>query len=301
MTKDEFFAKYGTPTETAQPSQSSGGIRGVLNSIAQSPLTRVAGAGIGGLAGIPLAPFTGGASIPFGAMAGYGGSAAITNSLKDLLGTQDRTPGQQVGQDTTKMLTLGALLEAIPSLASNLNFPKSQLGALRGNIIGEQSVPAEEATNNIQDRMLGGDYYKSAPGGTQQAANSRMASFLDLINPIETISGTATAPETIGQKPTLGINDIYSKLGPFESTGNAYTKGGDAPSSAIGSGTNIVSHATRDYLNTQIPQSAQGLNDIMSSISSFQQTPFGRYLPRLLLGLGIYKGYPEIKKLLTGK
>ena len=117
---NDYFQRQSTPTQqySSKPTTpiNQYGSGNLLNKIVSSPYIPWIGGALGGLGGIPLAPFTGGMSIPFGALAGAGASGAAQNSLKDLLGIQTQKPLEQVKQTTDTAMNAAMMGEVLSML-----------------------------------------------------------------------------------------------------------------------------------------------------------------------------------------
>jgi len=214
-------------------------------------------------------------TIPFGGMAGAGAGTALQQALKNVLGYQDQGSLEQA-QGVASNAMLGGVVGSVPGVVSTLLNPlgtvKNISGTVRNKSIGNAGLNTEEAKAASMEKLKASDWYQTAPEGSALMGESRLNEYWNKANPPITsnpgsISGFATGKSSISQKDLVKITDLYKKLVPFETQAKAYMSSGQPGSTEIAQGTNLASHAIRDYLNTQIPKTAQVANQVYSGAS----------------------------------
>ena len=198
--------------------------------------------GLGG--GAILAPFTGGASLPFGGLAGYGGGKAIKESMQDLLGIQNQSSQEQLGeaaQGAATALTLG------------------EMGAMGRTLLNPMKVTGEIRDVSLGNKLLSPDANKRAlaiiqsnnkysPLETKQVAEDQLNNFLkQFINP---------------QSPGKMTN-VYQELPKFEKATGAYQGSLDP----FPKGSEETSRAVRTILSEDSPWVAKQATNIMSLLN----------------------------------
>ena len=220
-------------------------------------------AGLGG--GAILAPFTAGASLPFGGLAGYGGGKVIKESLQDILGTQSSTPQEQLGEAATGSATAMSLGEGMALLRGLIN-PYKSLEEIRTVSTGNKPVSQntqEQATTSLK----GNKSYQWADSDVQKIAEDRLNTFSSKVMPAD--------------KPTR-LTEVYSELKPFEQSSRAY-EGSDP----FAQGTELASRAIRSIIKPQLPFAGRLATSTMSGMN--KATPLVKKVaPWVAGGTGVY-------------
>lgn len=295
------YAKNGEPIDyeainSYLESQGAEKITGVEKTILNEVIPKVfAGAGgvaggIIGLGGGPVAPVTVPSGAGAGGFVGYGAGKVVNENLKKIMGLTSETPQEYTNKALPEASTAGLITGAVadlPYIAKSLWSPfqniKNTSAAVRKASIGDMSVPSEEAQANILSNLKSSKYYQMNTPEAQQMSQSRLGQYFGGVNPMETvnptIAGNVGGQSMVAQSPNMSINNMYGYLSPFEQSGRAYSKTGEPGAAAISQGTNLASHAIRDYLTTQIPKTAQVANKVWSTANSIQ--PVAERLTRI--------------------
>jgi hypothetical protein len=235
-----------------------------------------AGAVSGPFASITVPPAAGA-----GGFAGYGGGKVINEMLKKIAGLDPESAEKYLEKALPEAATAGLITSsvaelpyAIKAITNPFGTTKKVLGGAREKIIGEQTVPSAQSQTDILNNLKTNKYYQMAPVESQKAASARLGQYFEGVNPQQVVNpgpgGVYLGTSTLKSADTMRVNDMYKNLIPFETMGKAYTRSGDSTGTALGQGTNLASHVIRDYLNTQIPWSAQKANQILSTINKIQ-------------------------------
>ena len=255
-----------------------------------------------------------------GAMIGATGGKAFGNLIEDIyeiskgaykapkdykeafnMGMSNIGNAAQWGVGAEALVNLPSILKA---LVTPLQTTKNTAMKVRDLSVGNQSLPTDTSKTEILDKLKNSNYYKMATPEIQKMAESRLNQYFEGVNPLETINpsntGFAGGQSVVQSSPNLSVNKMYEYLPSFEKTGRAYNTVGEAGSAAISQGTNLASHAVRDYLNTQIPKPAQISNDVYSAVSKIQPG-FHRVVKTAIPGAIIYQLIKNLTNSIKGE
>lgn len=140
--------------------------------------------------------------------------------------------------------------------------PLRSMGQARSAVLGSKSIASSELDDVVR-QIYQSSNYKYAPGLTQKAVQSQASKLRVGLNPMQTAERGGL--EVITQPSKIPMNTVYEAIQRLEQGARAYSSGGEAGATAIGQGTNIISHAVREYLKGQSPATAKILTEGMKT------------------------------------
>ena len=210
------------------------------------------------------------AGAAYGAVGGWGLGEMLRQEAATIRGRQfgeEPLPKEealkQVGGQIRRPLTAGAgayTLTQLLGLGKAAFRPKKTVAGLRTTTLAGKTIPTKDLERNVMQNLEQNKDFQQAPSEVQRLARQRASQFLSKTTPLQTTGEGGAA--TIQQATTTGLNAIYENLASFERAGRAY-EGVSVPSAAD----KLVSRATREYLTTVIPKSAQRLNKIYAALA----------------------------------
>ena len=204
-----------------------------------------------------------------------GASEIAANTASNFSPDVQQDPLTRSVQSAAQVATLPSLVKSIPKVLSSVRHPIQALGELRGNILNKSPIATDELLK-IEPKLAEDIFYKSAPGLSQKEARSALLKLLGNVNPLD-----PKGKEIV----KVSLDKVYENLGALEKMGKAYGRSGDAGSSAISQGTNIVSHVVREFAKDASPEAAKNITGIMQALYTL-----GKNTPKLLARAGITGG-----------
>lgn len=217
--------------------------------------------GLGG--GAILAPFTMGASLPFGGIAGYGGGKAMQESLQDLMGLQKQTSREQLGEAVAGAATAGTIGE-MGAIGRGLLQPMKVVGEIRDVSLGNRTVSPDINKRALAVMQTNNQY---APSETKQVAEDQLNNFLKQF----------ISPQSPGK-----MTSVYQELPKFEKQTGAY-KGSVEP---FAKGSEEADRAVRTILSADSPWVARQATNVMGILNKSKPV-VQKALPWLAGGGGV--------------
>lgn len=209
----------------------------------------------------------GGGLVQAPVLAATGGKTNIPFLNEQELQEMSASPMEGLGRTANMMGTAATLYNPAATVRTGLGAAKApihpiqSLGKARSFVLKGKTVPTADMEETLLKKIYESKDYTFSPNLTKNAVKKQLNNFFTNLNPMKAVA--QGGPLKISKSPTTPIDEIYQAIHSLEKGGGAYKYGGEAGSTALGQGTNLISLAVREYLRGQSPTTANVLTGAM--------------------------------------